>query len=251
MVSPEHGVYVVLLGAFVTGAALAQAWTLSTTAALVVTFLGFQAEYPLNCQLKQRSSWKPRYLIWGSLYGLGALILAVGLAWQTPTLLWLYGGAIAALIIDAIEILRKERKSILNEGITFAAVCLAAPIAATATTGQLTPAAWGLWALNALYFSSSIFSIKLHKLKTSELKPGLIYHGLASLVIAGLYGLRVLPVVTVMAFGVAIAKFALIIWQQEWYCKAPIGAVATLETLFAFLFVGLAGLPLLPVHLSV
>ena len=66
--SPEHGVYVVLLVSFLIGAAAAQNWTLATTLALVCAFCGFQAEHPLVWQIKQRRSWKPRFLIWGGVY---------------------------------------------------------------------------------------------------------------------------------------------------------------------------------------
>lgn len=63
--SPEHGVYVILLVSFLTGAAAAQNWTLSTTLALVCAFFGWQAEHPLVLQIKQRKSLKSRFLVWG------------------------------------------------------------------------------------------------------------------------------------------------------------------------------------------
>lgn len=66
--SPEHGVYVVLLVSFLLGAAVAQNWTLATTLALVCAFCGFQAEHPMVLQIKQRRSLKPRFLIWGGVY---------------------------------------------------------------------------------------------------------------------------------------------------------------------------------------
>ena len=65
--SPEHGVYVVLLVSFLTGAAAAQSWTHMTTLALLCAFCGFQAEHPLVLQIKQRRSLKPRFLVWGGL----------------------------------------------------------------------------------------------------------------------------------------------------------------------------------------
>ncbi|MEO1623386.1 MAG: YwiC-like family protein, partial [Cyanobacteria bacterium J06632_3] len=61
-VSPEHGAYVVLIVSFLTGAAAAQQWTWATTLALLCAFCGFQAEHPLVLQIKQRRSWKPRFL---------------------------------------------------------------------------------------------------------------------------------------------------------------------------------------------
>lgn len=174
--SHEHGVYVVLLVAFITGAALAQAWTLSTTLALVCAFLGFQAEHPIVLQLKQRRSLKPRFLVWGSLYSAVAVAIAFWLYLHSPVLLWIYSGAVAALIVDAVYVLYREQKFIFNELITFAAVCLAAPLAYAATTGSLAVSAMGLWVLNTLYFSSTIFTVKLRKTKTSSPVPGVVYH---------------------------------------------------------------------------
>ncbi|MGK7917506.1 MAG: YwiC-like family protein [Prochloraceae cyanobacterium] len=246
--SPEHGVYVVLFGSFLTGAALAQDWTFVTSLALVSAFCGFQAEYPLSMQLKQRSSWKPRLLVWGGCYGLVALVIALWLSWRTPSLLWLYGTALAALVFDGIEVLKKERKSILNEVVTFAAVCLVAPITATATTGSLTVTALALWSFNALFFSSSIFTVKLRKPKTSSFLPGLIYHIIALLGVLGLYLVGLLPLLTILPFTVAIARFSLVIGQQQWYRRISIGYVALIETIAACLFVATVALSLLPLH---
>ncbi|MGK7875338.1 MAG: YwiC-like family protein [Xenococcaceae cyanobacterium] len=247
--SPEHGVYVVLSGSFLTGAALAQTWTLSTTLAFLAAFCGFQGEYPLGIQLKQRRSLKPRFLFWGGLYSAVSLGIAIWLYFRAPVLLWLYGGAIAALLVDVVEILRKERKSIVNELVTFAAVCLSAPMAYAVTTGTLTPLALGLWVLNALFFSSSIFTVKLRKLKTSSIVPGVIYHAIATLIVMGLYWFHWLSPFTALAFGVALLKFGLIAWQQQWYRTTKIQFVAILETVFALLFVAIAALTVLPAHL--
>ena len=58
--SPEHGVLIVWLGSFLTGAALAQTWNYCTNLALLCSFFALQAEHPLVVQVKQRSKWKPR-----------------------------------------------------------------------------------------------------------------------------------------------------------------------------------------------
>ncbi|MGK7955213.1 MAG: YwiC-like family protein, partial [Crocosphaera sp.] len=67
--APEQGVLLVLLGSFLTGAALAQQWNQWTNLALLCAFLTLQMEHPYVVQLKQRKSWKPRFLVWGSIYG--------------------------------------------------------------------------------------------------------------------------------------------------------------------------------------
>lgn len=151
-ISPEHGVYVMLVVSFLTGAAAAQHWTIAATLAFLCAFFGFQAEHPLVLQIKQRSSWKPRFLLWGGLYGTISLGVAGYLYLQTPALLWVYLGAIAALVIDAVSVFYRQQKSFANELLTFAAVCLAAPVAYIAVTGTWTLSVLGLWLLKYAVF---------------------------------------------------------------------------------------------------
>ncbi|MGD1849455.1 MAG: YwiC-like family protein, partial [Cyanophyceae cyanobacterium] len=128
-ISHHHGAYVVLLVSFLTGAAAAQSWSIATTLVLICALLAFQAEYPLSLQLQNRRSWRPRYLIWGFAYGAVATAIAVYLYWQTPLLIWIYFGAIAALIVDTIATIYRQQRSRINELITFAAICSSAPFA--------------------------------------------------------------------------------------------------------------------------
>lgn len=115
IISPEHGVYVVLLASFLVGVALAEQWNWASTLALVCAFCGFQAEHPLVLQIKQRKSWKPRFLFWGAFYGGIAGLIALYFAFTTTnsffSLLGIYAGAIFALIVDAVkENLSNRRK---------------------------------------------------------------------------------------------------------------------------------------------
>jgi hypothetical protein len=238
-----------LFVSFLTGAAAAQQWTLATTLALIGAFSGFQAEHPLVLQIKQRRSWKPRFLIWGGIYAGISLSLAGYLYLQTPVLLWLYLSAIAALAIDAISVFYRQQKSVANELLTFAAVCLAAPFADIATTGTWTVSVLGLWLLNTLFFSSTIFTVKLRKPKTESLVPGLIYHAIAPCLIGVLWYCGWLAPITAIAFGVVLLKFGLILGQREWYLTTRIQNVAMLETLSALIFLGIVAISLLPAHL--
>lgn len=248
--SHEHGVYVVLLVSFLTGAALAQGWTLSTTLALACAFFGFQVEHPIVLQLKQRRSFKPRFLLWGGLYSGVSLAIAFWLYLHSPVLLWLYVGAVTALIVDVVSVFHRDQKSIFNELITFAAVCLCAPLAFAATTGTISTPAMGLWVLNTLYFSSTIFTVKLRKTKTSSPVPGVVYHAIATLIIALLYHLNWLPLIAALAFGLALLKFAIAAFNQEWYRRAKIQWVAMLETGTAFSFLIIVALSVLPARLT-
>ncbi len=247
--SPEHGVYVVLCVSFLTGAAAAQDWTWATTLALICAFCGFQAEHPWILQIKQRKSLKVRFVVWGSLYSIAALSIAAWLFLKAPLLLWIYAGAIVALIVDAISVWHREQKSIFNEIVTFAAVCLSAPFAFIATTGTFSFTIVGLWLLNTLFFSSTIFNIKFRKSKTPSVVPSILYHAIATLIIVALWYFAWLTTFTVAAFGVALVKLAIVLTRQDWYRTTPIQSIAALETGASFLFSLIASLSLLPAHL--
>jgi YwiC-like protein len=257
--SPEHGVYVVLLVSFLTGVAAAHHWTWATTLALICAFCGFQAEHPFVMQIRQRKSFKLRFWVWGSLYGGIASAIALYLYWRTgegfPPLLWIYLGAIAALIFDSISVLNRDQKSILNEVITFTATCLAAPFAYGVTTGSISPIAIGLWLLNTLFFSCSIFTMKLRKPEKDQqpstpLQRLLIYHFLATAMVVGLASLGILPILTALAFSILLCKVGFILWQRQWYCTTKIQTVAMIETISALLFWMTISISILPAHLA-
>lgn len=249
--SPEQGVLLVLLGSFLTGAALAQAWTPSATLALICAFFALQAEHPLVVQLKQRKSWKPRYLLWGGFYGGVAALIAGWLYGEHPVLLWVYGGAIAALSLEARAVVVRQQKSVTNELIMFMAICLCCPLAYGTITGEITTTAIGMWLLNSLFFSSAIFTIKLRKQKTHSLLPGLVYHLIATLLVIGLYYLHWLSVITALAFALAVVKFGIVSFFLRWYCRTRFEFIARFETYFALLFVAVAAISVLPAHLPV
>lgn len=251
-VSPEHGVYVMLVVSFLTGTVAAQQWTWVTTLALICAFCGFQAEHPLVWQIRQRKSRQPRLLLWASLYGGVALAIALWLLWYNSDrlpLLIIYGIAIAALIFDVVSVWHRQQKSRLNELVTFAAVCLSAPLAYTVTMGTISKIAIVLWVLNTLFFSSAIFTVKLRKTKTASIVPGIIFHGIASAMVLGLWLTRLLSPITASAFAIALVKFTLILWQKNWYCTTKIQHVALLETVSSLFFLVIVAFSMLPAHL--
>ena len=251
-ISPEHGVYVMLLVSFLTGVAAARQWTWVTTLALICGFCGFQAEHPLVWQIKQRKSWKPRLLFWASLYGLLAGAIALWLLWQNSDrlpLLLIYATAIAALIFDLVSVWHRQQKSRLNELVTFAAVCLSAPLAYTVTIGTISKLAIALWIINSVFFSSAIFTVKLRKTKTASIIPGIIFHSIGSAIVLALCLTGWLLPITASAFGIAVVKFVLILWQKDWYCTTKIQQVALLETFSSFAFLAVVAFSVLPSHL--
>ncbi len=247
--SPEQGVLLVLMGAFLTGASLAQAWNWQTSLACLGAFLGLQAEHPLTVQIKQRRSWKPRYLFWSGVYGGGAIFIATWLTIQHPCLLWVVFCGMIALGVNVLAVLQRRQKAIDIEILMFAAICLSSVFVYGTTADGLSIKAFGLWLLNTLFFSSAVFTIKLRKSKTSSLNGGLMYHSSAIACLGLLYGLGWLPLLTALTFGVALLKMAVIIWQRDWYCHCRFEHIARFETYFALTYIILACLTVLPAHL--
>jgi hypothetical protein len=251
-ISPEHGVYVMLLLSFLTGAALSQQWTGLTTLTLICAYCGFQAEHPLSLQIKQRKSWKPRFLLWFGIYGGMAIALALFFLWQSPNpelLIIIYSLIALVTVINGFATFKRQKTSISNEIVAFAAVCAVVPLTYVVTTGSLSETAIALWLLNTVFFSSSIFSVKLRKVAQVSILSGWIFHAIAASLILILWQVHWLSSFTALAFGVAIVKYGLIVWQKDWYCETKIQNVAMIETLSSLLFWAIVTLSLLPAHL--
>ncbi len=250
-ISPEHGVLLVLLGAVLTGASLAQAWNSDTSWACLAAFLGLQAEHPVVVQIKQRRRWRPRYLVWAGVYGGAALAIALWLAFQHPALGWVIAAGVLALGLDVWSIFQHQHKAIANEIVMFSAICLSTLFVYGATTNTMTVQTLGLWIINSLFFSSAVFSVKLRKKKTSSLQPGILYHGVALLLVAALYTVGWLSLFTALVFSVALLKLAVITCWQNWYRTCRFEHIARFETYFALSYTFLAALTLLSPKLPV
>lgn len=247
--APEQGVLLVLLGSTLTGAALAQQWNQWTNLALICAFFTLQLEHPYVVQLKQRRNWKPRFLLWGGIYGAIALSLAIFLWFHSTGLIWVYALAVIGFIIDGIAVFKKSHKSIANEVASFATICLSAPFTYMATTGHISFEAIAMWILNTLFFSSGVYTIKLRRKKTQSIIPGIIYHSVAALIVGGLYIFHCLPLITALSFAVAIVKFGVVNCVIKWYRQARFQFIAIFETRFALVYLAIACISVLPAHL--
>lgn len=157
--------------------------------------------------------------------------------------------AIIGFIADGVAVLHRKHKSITNEIVSFATICLAAPLAYGATTGHFCTEAIGIWILNTLFFSSAVYTMKLRKKNTQSVKSGAIYHLVSCLILLGLYSLNYLSLITALCFLVAIVKFGLVNCLLNWYQKAKFHSIAIFETRFALIYIAIACISVLPAHL--
>lgn len=244
--SPEHGVLLVLLGAVLTGASLAQHWQGDTSWACLAAFLALQAEHPVVVQIKRRRKWRPRYVVWASVYGGLASAIALLLCLRHPVLFWIVGAGMAALGIDILSVFQRNQKAVANEIAMFSSICLSTLFVYGATTGTLTYQAVGLWVLNSLFFSSAVFSVKLRKTKTRSMKGGVVFHVGAIALITGLYSIGWLSTFTALVFVIALIKLTVIAIWKDWYQTCRFEHIARFETYFALTYTALAALTVLP-----
>ena len=89
----------------------------------------------------------------------------------------------------------------------------------------------------------------LRRQKTAAIKPGVIYHCVATLVIFSLYSLNHLSLVTALSFTVALIKLLTVLGFQNWYRQARFHSIAIFETRFALLYIAISSISVLPAHL--
>lgn len=248
-ISPEHGVVLVLLGALLTGASLAQTWTWETTLACLAAFLGLQAEHPFIVQLKRRRKWKPRYVLWASVYGSSAVAIATYLTYRHPVLVWICGATAMAMVIDVIAVLKRQQKAIITEILMFGAICMATLFVYGTNADTITLQALGLWLLNTCFFASAVFTVKLRKARTSSLTGSLVFHGFAIALTGTLYYAGWLSLWTALTLAIVLLKLAIVIAFRDWYCTCHFGHIARFETYFALTYTALACLTVLPEYL--
>lgn len=67
---------------------------------------------------------------------------------------------VALLILNGKQAINLEERSLANEILAICGLTLTAPAAYYVASGQWSSTAWWLWALSAVYFSSSVFYVK-------------------------------------------------------------------------------------------
>ena len=159
------------------------------------------------------------YTLLAGLFG-SPLMLVYGLYW-----LVLMGAATAGLLVyNAEQATRREDRTITGEVMAILGMTLTAPAAYYAARDAWGATAWWLWALCALYFTSSVFYVKLrvhwlNKRKVEQRRQSwrrcAIYHAalLAALAASAATGNLSL---------LALAAFAPVLGRSFWHLARPV-----------------------------
>jgi hypothetical protein len=161
----EHGAWAMLYVPFVVGALVAAEVNLRVVWLLFSTSFLFIARESLLAWRRARHRHQPSrdafktltvYALLAAAFGL-PLLLAYRLYWLLPL-----GAATAGLMVyNAEQATRREDRTVTAEILAILGMTLTAPAAYYAARGALDATAGWLWALCALYFTSSVFYVKL------------------------------------------------------------------------------------------
>jgi hypothetical protein len=206
----EHGAWGILLVPLVTALGVSRVFNLQTALliASVLCFFIARTSYLRAVALSEGPLYR-RAIAWAWVL-MGASVLAAA-----PLLLWgdrwwlLAFGAVAMPIA-----FRKPSRSFPAQLLAMMGLTLTAPVAWYVATGKLDDWAWMLWGLNALYFASGFFYVKMHfaavrqRSSVGVARGVILYHLLLMALLAGLVAGDILTGWMALAFAPALGRAA-------------------------------------------
>ena len=245
----EHGAWGMLYVPLVAGALVAGAggWRFALlTAAVTFLFVGRESVLRLwRARARGRSDRDSLrrvcvYLLLASASG-APLIWVWRLRWMAA----LGGAALALLAWNAVQVVRREERTMFTEVLGIAGLTLTAPAAHYAGRMEWTSTAWWLWCLHALYFSGSVFYVRLRVRAAHPKGAG----DLTSIRwLCGAYHLVLLPAVVVVPdMGASrlllMAAYLPVIARAVWHVARPgtrlsLRRIGRLEIVYSLVFLG-------------
>jgi hypothetical protein len=228
LVPDDHGAYVMLLFPLVVGIVVGIAKNSPANHIPILAFVflsllllaAFFAHAPLEVVFKPNVNDRARHRAqtWLVIYGIILAVCGISLllAWQLWGILWLALPALVPLVVDLISRKSRKQRSLGVRLTGIGGLVLSAPAGYYVATGKLDTLALGLWAVNLIYYGSSLFYVRvwfearrLEKVRKPGqtlvpdwlLKITLIYHSLGLLLFVGLALWGILPWTALLAFA--------------------------------------------------
>lgn len=218
----EHGTWGMAFIPFLTGLNAARQFNLPSLFALLAIFFLFLLRQPLLLIWRGRAMKGRTYpapqgaFAWLSIYALISLALTAPLIFHYELYFLIAFGAafIVFLRLNLADSLGKSSRSYRAEFTGIAGLTMTAPVSLYVSTGEISSEGLYLWLLNYLFFSSTVFYVKMkvtaiaakHSLGglTEKIKLGhscILYHALV-VIFVGLLGLLgAIPFLAPLAFA--------------------------------------------------
>lgn len=245
----EHGAWAMLYVPFALGAVTA-VWhggfhVVHTILLLVAVSAAFVGRESVVAWWRARRLGHPTAAAARDAVGLSLLAGATALPLFQRTrafvFLFLVGAVLYAIHLQQVR--RQEVRTFLGEVLGIAALALAAPAAYVAGRGAWHPTGAWLWGLCVVYFTSSVFYVKLRvadlqvrrRAEQRRLRIGaMLYHSGLLAVLAVLAASGRLPSVTLLAFAPVVVRAGWAVWRGA--RKLDLRRTGILEIVYALNF---------------
>lgn len=158
------------------------------------------------------------YLSLAAVFG-APLVLFYQLFWLVPLSIL----TLALLVINARQAVRREDRTVGGETMAILGLTLTAPSAYYTASGEWDATAFWLWAMCALYFTSSVFYVKLRVHSLNRRKPEAQRHSwrLCGLYHSFLLGALIVFAITGSSNLLALVAFAPALTRSFWQLAKP------------------------------
>ena len=174
-----------------------------------------------------------RKKLWFFIYAVVMILSGIYLLFSVPALIYILPFLIVAGAVFILLTKLRKHKNITTEFLTFAAISVSGLIAFDPTDKPHLSAIFPVWLLMYLYFSSSIFIVKI-RFGRVDYKEVILYLLVSSAIL-----LLVLHPVQVVWLTIALMFIRLspLLFIQSWFSKLKIKVIGFSELGFQILFV--------------
>lgn len=231
--SRQHGAYTTLITSWLIGTLLSAHLSLLHPIILVFLLSGFNfSEFLQDTQLRN-SPMSKRKKFWFFTYACVMILTGIYLLLNVPFIIYILPFLILVGAIFLLLTKLRKHKNITTEFLTFAAISISGLIAFDPADKFEFIAVFPLWLLMFVYFSSSIFIVKI-RFGRVDYKEVILYLLLSSAVL--LIALNPKPVVW-FTIALMFIRLSPLLFIQEWLSKLKIKYIGFSELGFQFLFI--------------
>ena len=231
--SRQHGAYTTLITSWLIGTLLSGQIGILHPIILIFLVAGFNfSEFLQDVQLRN-SPMSKRKKLWFFIYATAMALSGIFLLFNVPVLVYVLPFLI---IVGAVFILltkMRKHKNITTEFLSFAAISAGGLIAFNPSDEPQFSVLFPVWLLMFLYFSSSIFIVKI-RFDRVDYKEVILYLLVSSAIL--IFVIHPVPVVwlTIMLMFIRLSPLLFI---QSWFTRLKIKTIGFTELGFQILFI--------------
>jgi hypothetical protein len=231
--SRQHGAYTTLITSWLIGTLLSTHISYLHPIILLFLLSGFNfSEFLQDTQLRN-SPMSKRKKFWYYIYMVVMILAGIYLLFYVPALIYILP---VLIIVGAVFLLLtklRKHKNIAAEFLTFAAISISGLTALNPSEKPELSVIFPVWLLMFLYFSSSIFIVKIRFARV-DYKEVITYLLVSSIILLTVLSPKPVVWLTIILMLIRLSPLLFI---QEWFSKLKIKSIGFTEVGFQVLFI--------------